>query len=518
MPALDYTVEKDGQTDVMDDGHIMTQFQQAGYPVQGVSADGMYLIGQDPAGPKGQPSPQYKVPITKALGTLGYNVKGAQPIKSDDSTVEPMLSGMVSQMPSDDNMRKAYIEHTLKSRGVDNPQVMGHGNDWHVYNPNTQQWAQLSKSPGMDMAGVASAGLALPHMLGALAGGTAGALAGSGVASVPLAAGGAALGSAAGSALEQLAMAKLDPDYAAVLPGHMSEVATGALKDAGLDAAGEGVGAPLAKVAGRMLQPAVDLAGGALDGAGSLIAKGAGKLAGSDSAVNLATDFVNPIPGVNTLGQVAQGLQLPQDLVRVGAKAPGFLASNKVTAPLFSEENQGLLGGITDALHAQGNNAEGILGGLVGGRAKKAAAAYLADPAAQQAESEAANGAMLMGQKYGITDEDALHELASGMAGDYRKQEIQRLMTQGSEEGNWGHQLGKVLDQAGAAGQGLQAVANASTRGVLRAAQGAGIAAQGVGKAIGPATSALRWAGLPWAVRYGLMPMAHQDDEQIGTP
>ncbi len=483
MPSLDYTVERNGQTDVMDDNHVMTQFQQAGYPVHGVSADGMYMIGQDPAGPKGQPGQQYKIPIEGALKEQGYTVHGAKPINTDPSTVEAMLSGMVNQMPEDDNMRKAYIEHTLKSRGIDSPQVMGQGNNWHVYNPNSQQWAQLSKDPGFDLSGAAALGLQLPHMAGALGGGAAGALAGGGIMSVPAAMAGAAAGSAGAGGLEQLALSQLDPDYGAVMHGHMNEVASDVLGTAGLDAVGEGIGAPLAKAAGKFLQPSANLMGKALEGGGSLLRKGAGKLAGSDAAVT-GLDFLNPIPGVNAVTNAAFAAQAPSQAVRFGANAPGWLAENPITSPLFSEESRAGMGAFSQAMAAGGKRlpggemtptVESALSGLVGGRAKRAAAEYAADPASQQAEGEAANAAMLMGKQYGITEEDALHELAQGMSKDYRQADLGRRMASGSEEENWGGQLGKVLDQAHAAGEGLQGLANVTTKAGLRGLQGPGL-------------------------------------------
>lgn len=517
MPSLDYTVERNGQTDVMDDHHILTQFQQAGYPVQGVTADGMHLIGQDPPGPKGQAGQQYKIPIEGALKELGYTVHGAEPIDTDDTTVEPLLSGMVHQMPEDNNMRKAYIEHTLKSRGIDKPQVMGQGNNWHVYNPNTQQWAKLSKDPGFDLSGAAALGLELPHIAGAVAGGTAGALGGSGLLSIPAAMAGAAGGSAAASGLEQAALAGLDPDYRAVLHGNMNQVASGVLKDAALDSIGEGVGAPLAKVAGKVLQPAANLAGRALEGGGTLLSKAAGKVAGSDAMV-AGLDFLNPIPGVGAATNAAVAAQAPSEAIRFGSKVPGWLAEHPITAPLFSEEQAAKMGLMSQALQAKGNTAESVLGGLVGGRAKNAATRYMGDTAAQATEDEAANAAMHMGKQFGITDEEALHELAAGRAKDYRQGEMGRQMSFGAEEGNWGSELGKSLDQLHAAGEGLQGAANVTTRAGLRGLQGAGIAAKLAGKAIPPAMQATRWAGLPWAVRYGLIPYTKKAYDENQDP
>lgn len=516
-PTMNFHVDRgDDQPVMMNDHDVVQQYQKAGYPVAGVTSDGLNMITQGPAGPNGEPGPQMKMPITQALKNQGYKIHATVPINPDPSTTEPFLSGMVDQMPEDDGMRKSYIEHTLQSRGVDSPQVTGAGNNWHVFNPATKQWAQLSAEPGFDLGGLASLGLGLPHMIGSLLGGTAGAVAGEGIASIPAAAAGGAAGSLAGSGVKDAALAAIDPDYAAAMQGHMNSVGTDALKTAGLDAVGEGIGGPLAKVGMRAIGPAADALGAGLEGAGFLTSKAAGKAAGSDMATN-AISAVSPIPGVPAAMGAAEALQAPQQITSLLAKTPSFLAKNPVTSPLFSEENAAAMDAYSQALHAQGNNAEGILGGLVGGRAKNASAAYLADPAEQEAEDMAANGGMQWAQRMGITDEDSLHEAATDMAKDYRQSAINRLMG-GSEERNLGHTIGSGIDKAASAGNAIQGAANATTKAGLRGLQGLGTVAELAGSAVKPAAMGATWAGLPWAVRYGLIPFGEKTLDENQNP
>lgn len=512
-PTMNYFVKRGDDSTYFSDHDVANQYQKQGYNVLGTTDDGLKMLTQGPPGPNGEPGQQLTVPIDKALKKEGYSIQGYMPINPDPSTTEPFLSGMIDQMPEDDNMKKSYIEHVLSSRGIENPKVTGMGSNWHVYNPENKQWAQLSKEPGFDLGGLASLGLGLPHMIGSLVGGTAGALGGEGFLSVPGAAAGAAAGSATGSALKDVALSQFDPDYAAALKGNLGSEATSALKTAGWDALGEGIGAPIAKALGPVVSPVAEGIGSALEGGGSLVSQGAGTLARSPGAV-AGLDFLNPIPGVGATTQAATALQAPAELTKFAANAPGWLAENPITSPLFSEESQAGMGALTQALTAKGQTAESILGGL--SRAPKAAAAYAADPASQAAEAEAANAAMLLHQ--GPFSEEGLNALAEMGAKNYRAADIAKRMSQGSEEANVGAKIGKMMDQAAAAGSGLQSAANLTTKGLLRGTQGLGVAAQIAGKAIPPASAAARWAGLPWAVRYGLVPLGKNYYENENPP
>ena len=108
---------------------VYQQLQQAGYPVTGVSADGMEFHFSDPRG-------EYTMAIPDIMKNLGHEVNYVEPTAPDTSKINLRYRAAISRLP-DDDAKKAYIESKLKREGVENANVIGYGRDWHYFDPSS---------------------------------------------------------------------------------------------------------------------------------------------------------------------------------------------------------------------------------------------------------------------------------------------------------------------------------------------------------------------------------------------
>ncbi len=128
--SLQYTVETpDGQSNSYGADEIQQQLAQAGYQNAQVNPDGKTISYQI----NGE---TYDDEIPSLLETLGHKVSGIAPIQADESFVQPTWRAGLAALPSDDNVRKAYVESNLKKMGMKG-EVVGSGDDWYFHNPDT---------------------------------------------------------------------------------------------------------------------------------------------------------------------------------------------------------------------------------------------------------------------------------------------------------------------------------------------------------------------------------------------
>lgn len=523
--------DSNGDTHALSDADIVNQLKSAGQDVQGVSADGMTLtIGQAAPGGKGK-AQAVQVPTANALKALGYEVKGMQPVGADTDHVDDELSALVQSLPDDDMMKRSYVQAKLAHRGVQAPQIAGSGNDWHVFNPETNQWVQVTRDPGLNMAGLYSAGLALPHIIGAGLGGAAGVAAGAaaslpggGLGAVPGAVIGGGLGSAAGKALTTGAISAFDPDYRAAIGGHLGEAALDTAKIAGMDGLGMGAGKLLGGAA--PLSKALQAGGRTLDAAGSIADGAAGKLAGNRFATSALT---NMTPGVRAVIGPAELAQAPGAAVRglagaaagvdgqfgravLGDELAGRLGRGARAITQARPSGTGLRATVQDAAETAGDalgrtppapelSERDILGNLVS--RSRAGRAYASSPDWALEEEQADKSARQLAAQYGLSPEEE-QKIAQGARADTREGAVNQMMRQDMSEENWGSRLGSGLRNLRQAGQGVQSLAEGAVRGGLRTVQGLGKVAQGVGagaRAVGTVAQPLE---LPMAARYGI--------------
>lgn len=543
MPSMEFHFEdpQSGDTHALNETDIVNQLKSAGQDVQGVSADGtMLTIGQAPAGGKGAAS-AVQVPTANALKALGYDVKGMKPLNADAEHVDDQLSALVQSLPDDDHAKSSYIKAKLAHRGVHDPQVAGMGNDWHVFNPETSQWVQVTRDPGLNMAGLYSAGLALPHIIGAGLGGTAGAalgLPGGGFGAVPGAVAGGALGSAAGSALTKGAISMFDDDYRHVTGDNLGKAAWDTAKTAGMDGLAMGGGQLLKGIA--PVSKALQVGGKTLDATGKVLGGTAGRLASSPTAVSVATDFV---PGLGSANGAAQFAQLPGAAMR-GAAGLAAGADGEVGSAFLGDDMARRIGQygrsiiqrrpsptglkatmqdgaeeLGSALGRQAPAAElserDILGNVVS--RNRATKAYDMSHGWRQAEEQAVKEAAEFAEPYGLSAEEH-GALANETRQGVRNDAINQMMRQDMSEENWGTKVGSGLRNLRQAGEGAQKMAEGTVRTGLRGVQLGGKLAEGLGsaaRAVGTVTEPLE---LPMGLRYGLPKVKNWWEDQHNEP
>lgn len=325
--AMQFAVGNDsGQAGKIDTPTLMNQMKQAGYNPTGMSADGMNITLDD-----GDGKP-YAASVPKLLKGFGWNINSVTPQNVDYENVSPEMRAAVSTLP-DDTMRQAYLEGSMKNRGIDKPQVVGSGRDWYVFNPGTSQYIALTNSPHFEAADLAEAGMKGARYVGSSLGGAAGFAVGGGT---PLGIAGAAAGAglAGGGidALERAALAAHDPAYSDVMDQNRGAIARDVAENAGIDAATGGLfaGAPMAAEA---LAPGAGAAvKGALEnGVGSTAAKylGMGAEEGGKLARAGAGAVDNPIgrelvasvlPGTSQMQSAAFMAQAPELAMKLGAQ------------------------------------------------------------------------------------------------------------------------------------------------------------------------------------------------------
>ncbi len=479
MSSLDFSVEnQQGQSAVVDDDHVLSQLKGMGYPVAGVSADGQHITFQDPQ--KGQ----YQVKTQDALKEMGWTVKGAMPSNPDYENIQHEMRLGIESLPKDDDMRKAYIEAKLRRGGIADPQLVGNGSDWHVFNPQTSQWIALTNKPGFDTSDLVEAGAGLPHFLGSALGGTAGGTLGSlggPVGSVAGAAGGAGLGGGLGDTLEKYLVSKVDPDYKQVASQHMGDMATDVLKTGGLDAATFG-GLKALGLASPALRTLISKGpvssglkglGAATEGAGFLAGRPAGMLASSPAASEMAANFV---PGLGDALNGAEMARLPGAGLRAIPRALNWLGSNEVVSPLFGEEGAAGLRGLAEEVGSSraGSATQEAVEGI-----SKALGGSGPNSTVQQARNVGGN-----------LFEKAAHGLGYPEAA--------------AGAGKAGEAFGGALGHLENVGTGVTRMGSGLFRAGLRGVQGAGRGLEGAGGLLRNAATIAQPLEVPALTRYGL--------------
>lgn len=206
MLTVDVSTKDGDQTLSVQD--IMAQLNEAGYGAKAVSPDGLNITMEDDQG-------DYTLPIHQVLQNVGAKVKSIKPDQADDSGINALWAYGISSLPEDDDVRKAYLTSKLqKEAGVANPNVIGSGEDWFYFNPQTQKYMSLTS--GNITSKIASLAPTAMKIAGSTVGGVAGAIGGgltsAGIGTVPGGALGAVAGGQGGSLLNRTIAGILDPE------------------------------------------------------------------------------------------------------------------------------------------------------------------------------------------------------------------------------------------------------------------------------------------------------------------
>lgn len=317
-----------GDTEGLADEHmLLNDMKQVGYQPTGVSADGLTisLMGQN--GP-------YQVKTADVLQKMGWQVKGMTPKNVDYDHVDTGLRmGIESPgLRNDDLAKEAFLKARLSRSGIHDPQIVGGGSDWYVFNPESSQYIALTNKEGMDISDIGEIGARAPGFLGAVAGSALGAYGGpAALATMP--AGGAA-GGWLGNRLADTMAENINPEVLQARNERdptdvYKEYATEGVGDAlgGLGAFGIGKAVP-SLIAKGILSRAAKTAGTVAEPIGEAVGD-LGKFASKGAARDTLAALTDPT-GITMVGDLAQ---IPAELVKGGARGIGWMGEH----PAFNE-------------------------------------------------------------------------------------------------------------------------------------------------------------------------------------
>jgi hypothetical protein len=564
MPVLDYTTG-DGTT--YDDGEVINDMKAKGFPVVGQTADGLNAVVQKRNPAKGE-EPTFQIPLQTYLQNQGEQVSGVKPKNPGKDYVDPWLSTGVQKF-DDPDMKKAYIQNSLhKAHGIKDAQVIGSGNEMHVWDPDAGQWQQVTEEPKWNnKTGWMSAALALPHLVGMASGGATGAAIGAPLGALGGPAGaiagglggagaGAALGSGLGEALTERGMGMLDPAFDETLdkyPGKtIGEIGSVAGRDALAEMGGQGIGlglkalmpggakaiqslaeegqnvvppmpAPLSKTAQALGSTAEGLGGGARAAAGAL--------ARSPAVTEALGQFVPSVGQVIQGGEIAQA---PQAVIRgignMAAKADQWAPSKYLlgdsakgvgewgravteeTAPAnladkINKATQNVAGKMGRVSEESPGSAKNILHNVANRLANKTQAeeAWAADPIEQSmANSQTQVDREFASQPGWGLKPEEINDIANESRAYQQKAYVDRYLADTGAEPNWGTDVGRAVDTAGNFGRQARNVGVGALGLGLRGIQGAGAAAQAAGFGLRNAATLAEPLELPASLRYGI--------------
>lgn len=335
--------DPDGNSSMVDEQAVMDDAQKLGYQVKGHSDDGMTMTishgTNDPI----------QVPVKDFISRLGYQVEGATPRHANYDNVDPKLAAFAAMPGLDPSHQQALIESDLKSRGIQDPQVVRspEGAFYH-FDPATRQYHSLTHTQkghfGLDDA--VRMGMGTGRFGGNIGGAAYGGAAGAAVGNLPGAllggAAGGAAGGQAGDALTGGIAAALSPNvraqYADQGVGSIAEEQSGKLIPdalAGLFQGGtakllpglmkSGIGSTAAKVGGGAAEAAGNIAehvGGYTSRAANAVAKGEGTL-----GQNLGAQFAAQAMGgpIGSAGLAADIMSIPGAAIKGAPRAAGWL-------------------------------------------------------------------------------------------------------------------------------------------------------------------------------------------------
>lgn len=205
---LNIQAENEGGTSgVFTPEEIVSQLTAMGEMPKGISPDSQLITLTDAQ------IGEYQVKTEDILKEMGWKINGIEPTDVIEDFVKPELRVAVSNLGTDDQVKKMYLQEKLRDMGLDQANIVGQGTDFYVWHPESNKYFALTNKRGMDMSDLASGLSQAPGFIGGAAGGALGALGGAGVGSIPLAMGGAAAGQLGGDVLARGALAAYDPTF-----------------------------------------------------------------------------------------------------------------------------------------------------------------------------------------------------------------------------------------------------------------------------------------------------------------
>lgn len=327
--ALDYTVKgPDGSEGIVDSEYVADQLRAQGENVTAVSPDGRMLTMVDNTG-------EFQIPVDQALSLNGFQVQQAIPSNADYSMANPEFRAAVSLLPNDGS-KEMFLKDVYRGRGIQDPQIMGNGRDWFVYDPESENFYGVTNNPDWDRTDITEGLAEIPGVIGQAAGAIGGIPGG-----IPGIAAGAAAGGMAARGLTRGAVAGMDElandgSFGRALMSDPTALAKTMGAEAGLDAGAAAIGPVLGKTVGpaakRVMEtgPVSQVAKG-LGWAGENIGRGISKSAQFVDESPLAKEISSfAIPGAGDAVGLGFVGQLPGMTLRGGTNAMGKLGRSKL--------------------------------------------------------------------------------------------------------------------------------------------------------------------------------------------
>jgi hypothetical protein len=500
QPTIEFQVKgQGGEPQSVTDQQIFQQLAQGGFAPLSISPDGQTVTMQDQQG-------EYALPLSTVLQNLGMGeVVGGKPLDADYDNVEPGWRALVHKLP-DDTQRREVLTQVLAQRGIQNPQLMGSGRDWHVFNPNNNSWMALTNNPEWDSSDLVEAGLEIPRFLASGAGGAA---AGAATGGNPFAAmAGAAGGGGLVDAMERGAMAYFSPEYRDVVSKNAGGNVADLAKNMAYDAAGAGVaklgGAALSAVTKGGAQ-AVNPVSTAMRGAGAVGRVGGELVHGAANAIDgpmgreVATSFVPGLAEAQGVGLLAEA---PAWLARKGAGAIGAAGESQFLTKNFPGAADALSGFSERLLRSRAGGAPTLaqrIAGNTGGTAHGSSAANVVGNAAEGATSrvrqmmghgapqeemrERLVDAYKEARRYGIDPRQA-RNIGRQSAQDYQGRFMRATDPVTQRAGQLGQKAGQYMDLAEEGGRKLGRSAAAVTGVGIKGVKNLGGLARGAGEGV----------------------------------
>ena len=296
--SLEFKVESDDGATSVTSNDIAQAFQQKGYQQATLSPDGQTLHLVDGSGGSAE------VNIPEFVGGKG-KVLSMGPVEGlvDYDMLDSGLRSSVSALGSHNDLKQLYLQGQLRDKGIKDAKVVGSGDDFYFFNPQTGKYSALTNRPGFDWSDVSGfvpkAAETTLGIGGSIAGGLglgaigaatgtgllpgAGTLAG-GIAGSSL---GSAIGGATGRQMFDSAATMINPDLAPFM--NSEEFLAGRNREALFDAAGGALGGAGAALLPKLMNTgiastAISKAGAGVEKTGDVIGRGAAYL-GSEEAL-----------------------------------------------------------------------------------------------------------------------------------------------------------------------------------------------------------------------------------------
>lgn len=482
--SVDYTVGDGEGGDKISATDVANTLTKAGYQNVTLAPDGQSIVLTDPSGEHGT------LDIPSYLEqTMGGKVSSIMPSEGSVNydNVDAALRAKMSVLPNDNNLRSIYLKGALQDKGIKDAKIVGSGDDFHYFNPETGKYYALTNKPGFDFSDAAGfvpkaasfvAGTG-GSIAGALGGGSLGAAAGP-VGAIAGGAAGAGLGGTAGRGLVQAIGGAFDPRLREALLSeeNLKDAAVQGGTDAlfgGLTSAPvlqglmkTGIGSNITKLGGR----AVEGVGSAVKGVGDYL-QGAGLL--PTGIRELAKNAV-PITGQLELPALAARVgELVPKARAFGSKASGSIArsADEEIIKNLAKHNASEIG--LEAM-TQGNRQALKTSSFFGRLSDKLNAAGFV-PEAE--ETLAQRGARAINNLGGAAEKAPVQ----GVRPANVKETVQNLATQFAPglKGS-ASSLGGALETANTLGKGVQSVNETVVKGGLKATSALGGTIKNTGK------------------------------------